>query len=72
MCVCVCVCMRIKMNRPANEFELGILGFHFIYLSTKRVSDFIVLLRRIIMARVVAGFSFYSEEYFNRGMILNS
>ena len=42
------------MNRFTTEFEYGILGFYFIYLSSTRVSDFMVILRRLIRVRVVS------------------
>ena len=48
----------IKTNRCANEFKFGILGFYFIYFCSTHVSDFMVPLRRLIMAR--ATFHFYS------------
>ena len=54
------------MNKSANEFEFGILGFYFIYLCFTYVLDFMVLFRRLIMARVVFASSLYSENCFDK------
>ena len=59
------------MNRSANEFECGTLGFYFIKLCCTRVSDFIVFFRRLMMLRAVFS-GFYRKDYFNRVVILFS
>ena len=53
------------MNMSANEFEFGILGLHFISLCFRCVSDFMVLFRRLILARVNSVSSFYSGDCFD-------
>ena len=60
----------IKMNRSANEFVFGILGFYGKYLCSTRVSNFIVLFRRLIVARVVSASSLCREDCFDRSVIL--
>ena len=56
------------MNRSVNESEFVILGFYyFIYLCSTGVSDLIVLLRRLIMAKVVFVSNFYCEDCFDWG-----
>ena len=50
------------MNRFANEFKCGTLCFYFI--CSTRVSDFIVLFRRLILSRIVSASAFYNEDYF--------
>ena len=59
VCVCggVSICWSVErkgnMNRSANEFECGTWGFYFISLYSTRVLDFIILLRRLIISRIV-------------------
>ena len=53
------------MKRSANKSEFGNLGYYyFIYLCSINISDFMVLLRILIMARVISASCFYSEDYF--------
>ena len=46
------------------------LRFYFRYLCPTRVSDFVLLFRRLIMARFISVSSFYSVDCFDRGVIL--
>ena len=69
VCVCVCVCVRarvyVKMNRFENEFEFGILSF-ISFICTLHV----FLTSRSSSAKAVSTSSFYSEDCFDRGVIL--
>ena len=58
-----------KMNRSANEFEFGILGFYYFrfLLFSTRVSDTGLPL---IMATVVSASNLYSKDCFDRVVIL--
>ena len=59
--------LRVALDYVSNKSDFGILGGFFIFFYSSRVSDFMALLRLIM---VVFASRFYSEDCFVRGVIL--
>ena len=62
--------LYFKMNRSANESKFDILGFYyFLYLCSTHVSNFMILSRRLITARIISASSFDSKDCFDCSVI---